>query len=67
MYICIMTKLDKATELHGTINGLVEALRIVQQQMAQPEDKMTSAVIFAKLKDLKNDYEKKYEEVVNGK
>jgi len=58
--------MDKAYELHGTINGLVEAMRIVQQQMSNPCDKMTSAVIFAKIKDLKNDYEKKYEEVVNG-
>jgi hypothetical protein len=65
MYICTM-KTDKANELHGTINGLVEAMRIVQEQMSNPCDKMTSAVIFAKLKDLKNEYEKKYEEVVNG-
>ena len=64
MYICTM-KIDKAYELHGTINGLVEAMKIVQQQMSNPCDKMTSAVIFAKLKDLKNDYEKKYEEVIN--
>jgi hypothetical protein len=61
-----MIKTDKAYELHGTINGLVEAMKIVQQQMSNPCDKMTSAVIFAKLKDLRNDYEKKYEEVVNG-
>jgi hypothetical protein len=60
-----MIKADKANELHGTINGLVEAMKIVQEQMSHPCDKMTSAVIFAKLKDLKNDYEKKYEEVIN--
>ena len=61
-----MTKLEKAHEQFGAINALNEALRIVQQQMGNPCDKMTSAVIFAKIKDLKNDYEKKYEEVVNG-
>jgi hypothetical protein len=61
-----MRKLDKAIENFGAINALNEALKIVQEQMAQPEDKMTSAVIFAKLKELRDTYEKKYEEVVNG-
>lgn len=61
-----MTKLDKATENFVAINALNEALKIVQEQMAQPEDKITSAVIFAKLKELRDTYEKKYEEVVNG-
>lgn len=61
-----MTKLDKATETFGAINALNEALKIVQEQMSRPEDKITSAVIFAKLKELRDTYEKKYEEVVNG-
>jgi hypothetical protein len=60
-----MTKLDKATENFGAINALNEALKIVQEQMARPEDKITSAVIFTKLKELRDTYEKKYEEVVN--
>ena len=61
-----MTKLEKATENFGAINALNEALKIVQEQMAQPEDKMTSTVIFAKIKELRDTYEKKYEEVING-
>ncbi len=61
-----MTKLDKATENFGAINALNEALKIVQEQMSRQEDKITSAVIFAKLKELRDNYEKKYEGVING-
>ena len=64
MYICNM-KTDKANELHGTINGIVLSMERIKRKFTDPLLMNAAAVFFAELKDLRNDYEKKYEEVVN--